>query len=148
ISGDPDKLARVFNNILKNAIAYSAPGSTISITARLSSAPDDPTGHSTTPTPTTPTPITPNPTLSTPTVAIAFKNAGSIPPNKLAVIFEKFYRLDGARSSSAGGAGLGLAIAREIVLQHGGHIHAHSDETHTTFTVELPVLPAEEPLKR
>ncbi|MDR0347266.1 MAG: HAMP domain-containing histidine kinase, partial [Coriobacteriales bacterium] len=123
IVGDPDKLARVFNNILKNAIAYSAPGSTISITARLSSAPDDPTGHSTTPTPTTP-----KPPLSTPTVAIAFNNAGSIPPNKLAIIFEKFYRLDSARSSRAGGAGLGLAIAREIVLQHGGHIHAHSDE--------------------
>jgi two-component system sensor histidine kinase VanS len=54
-------------------------------------------------------------------------------------IFEKFYRLDTARSSSTGGAGLGLAIAKEIVLAHGGKIYAESDGKSTVFTVELPI---------
>jgi two-component system sensor histidine kinase VanS len=110
VSGDPDKLARVFNNILKNAAAYSEAGSVIDITAGLAGD----------------------------VVSIVFRNAGVIPREKLAAIFEKFYRLDDARSASTGGAGLGLAIAKEIIVQHGGRIFAESDGGHTTFTVELP----------
>ncbi|MGG6310800.1 vancomycin resistance histidine kinase VanS [Paenibacillus macerans] len=113
VFGDPDKLARVFNNILKNAAAYSEKGSVIDITAGLSGD----------------------------RVSIVFKNAGSIPKDKLAAIFEKFYRLDDARSSDTGGAGLGLAIAKEIIVQHGGQIYADSSDNCTTFTVELPALP-------
>lgn len=113
VSGDPDKLARVFNNILKNAAAYSEDNSVIDITAGLSGD----------------------------KVSIVFKNAGSIPNDKLAAIFEKFYRLDDARSSDTGGAGLGLAIAKEIIVQHGGQIYAESKDNYTTFTVELPALP-------
>jgi two-component system sensor histidine kinase VanS len=111
--GDPDKLARVFNNILKNAVGYSEDNSVIDITAASS-------GH---------------------IVSIVFKSAGSIPQNKLASIFEKFYRLDDARSSDEGGSGLGLAIAKEIIAAHGGEIYAESDERYTTFTVELPAAP-------
>lgn len=113
VFGDPDKLARVFNNILKNAAAYSEDGSIIDITVGLSGD----------------------------VVSIVFKNTGSIPKNKLAAIFEKFYRLDDARSSGTGGAGLGLAIAKEIIVQHGGQIYAESNDNYTTFTVELPALP-------
>nr|WP_238357698.1 vancomycin resistance histidine kinase VanS [Cohnella zeiphila] len=113
VSGDPDKLARVFNNILRNAVAYSEDDSVIDITAGFSGD----------------------------RVSIVFKNAGSIPEDKLAAIFEKFYRMDDARSSDTGGAGLGLAIAKEIVVQHGGQIYAESDDNYTTFTVELPALP-------
>lgn len=113
ISGDPDKLARVFNNILKNAAAYSEDNSVIYIMAGLSGD----------------------------MVSIVFKNAGSIPKDKLAAIFEKFYRLDDSRSSDTGGAGLGLAIAKEIIVQHGGQIYAESKDNYTTFTVELPALP-------
>lgn len=112
VYGDPDKLARVFNNILKNAAAYSENNSTIAITA-------GPAGDM---------------------VKIEFKNKGSIPQNKLATIFDKFYRLDDARSSQTGGSGLGLAIAKEIVLAHGGRIYADSTEEYTTFTVELPAV--------
>jgi two-component system sensor histidine kinase VanS len=111
ICGDPDKLARVFKNILKNAAAYSIDNSVIDITAAQS-------GN---------------------TVLIAFKNAGSIPSENLDSIFDKFYRLDFARSSETGGAGLGLAIAKEIVAAHGGSIYADSDGDHTTFTVKLPI---------
>jgi len=113
--GDPDKLARVFNNVLKNAVAYSPDNSVIDITATVSGA----------------------------MTFITFRNAGSVPKDKLASIFEKFYRLDSARSSDTGGAGLGLAIAKEIVISHGGHIYADSDSEHTTFTVELPATPVQ-----
>jgi len=110
IFGDSDKLARVFNNILKNAITYSTDGGVIYIGAVAYGD----------------------------VVYITFKNPGGVPEEKLAAIFDKFYRLDSARSSGTGGAGLGLAIAKEIVDEHGGRIYAESDGIHTTFTVELP----------
>ncbi|QIE37043.1 HAMP domain-containing histidine kinase [Bacillus tropicus] len=112
VFGDADKLARVFNNILKNATAYSKDDSVIDITANLS---ED-------------------------VVSIVFENYGNIPKDKLATIFEQFYRLDDARSSDTGGAGLGLAIAKEIIVQHGGQIYAESNDNSTIFTVELPVF--------
>jgi two-component system sensor histidine kinase VanS len=111
IYGDPDKLARVFNNILKNAVAYGADNSIINITAIASGD----------------------------MVSIVFTNEGSVPKDKLAAIFDKFYRLDSARPSDTGGTGLGLAIAKEIVISHGGKIYADSDGKNTVFTVELPV---------
>lgn len=71
----------------------------------------------------------------------AFKNTGvRIPEERLRAIFEKFYRLDASRSSNTGGAGLGLAIAKEIVEAHGGIINASSCEEYTVFTVTLPIL--------
>ena len=111
VSGDPDKLARVFQNILKNAAAYSTSGTVVTVRAEER---ED-------------------------VVRISFENMGkTIPPHKLAFVFEKFYRLDDARSTSKGGAGLGLAIAKEIVRLHGGDIFAESAEGRTVFTVELP----------
>jgi two-component system sensor histidine kinase VanS len=106
--GDADKLARVFNNILKNAIAYSYENSTITITAF-------PRGKD---------------------AVIRFTNRGDpIPPQKLDTIFERFFRLDAARSSDTGGAGLGLAIAKEIVDAPGGSLRAQSDKSETVFFI-------------
>jgi two-component system sensor histidine kinase VanS len=116
--GDPDKLARVFNNILRNAIAYGDENGTISIAAKRCNE----------------------------RVSVVFTNTGSIPQEKLSRIFEKFERLDNARSSGTGGAGLGLAIAREIVILHGGNLFAHSHDNQTAFTVELPSTAATPPL--
>ncbi len=113
IYGDAEKLARVFNNIIKNAIAYSPKNAEISITAECTVKGS----------------------------IIKFSNFGVIAQEKLAAIFEKFYRLDSARSTQSGGAGLGLAIAKEIVNNHHGSIWAGCDGERTTFTVELP-LPA------
>ncbi len=111
--GDADKLSRVFNNILKNAIAYSYDNSTIKIIAKTQGI----------------------------NIMIRFSNHGDpIPSQKLDTIFERFFRLDTARSSNTGGAGLGLAIAKEIVVAHGGSIAAQSTETETVFTVTLPAV--------
>lgn len=111
LPGDAHKLARVFNNILKNAIAYSYRDTPIEISAAQEGE----------------------------RICIRFMNHGRcIPEQRLQSIFEKFYRLDGARSSNTGGAGLGLAIAKEIVTCHGGTITAVSANEMTTFTVALP----------
>lgn len=109
--GDADKLSRVFNNIFKNAIAYSRENCVIEISAY-------PQGGN---------------------AVVTFTNQGDpIPKEKLGMIFEKFFRMDVARSSNTGGAGLGLAIAKEIVTAHGGAISASSDAQKTIFTVVLP----------
>lgn len=114
---DGDKMARVFNNIMKNAIAYSYEGSTIRVSADREQ--DAATGAA--------------------CVRIRFENQGDpIPAPKLKVIFEKFYRLDAARATNRGGAGLGLAIAKEIVNAHGGAIECISTPEHTVFTITLP----------
>lgn len=114
---DGDKMARVFNNIMKNAIAYSYEGSTIRVAAARER--DEATGKG--------------------CVRIRFENQGDpIPAPKLKVIFEKFYRLDAARATNRGGAGLGLAIAKEIVSAHGGAIECISTPEHTVFTITLP----------
>lgn len=109
---DGDKMARVFNNVMKNAVAYSYEGSTIKVDAQRAGS----------------------------VVRVRFENQGDpIPAPKLQVIFEKFYRLDAARATNRGGAGLGLAIAKEIVGAHGGSIACASTPEHTVFTIELPV---------
>ena len=112
INADPEKLARVFNNILKNAAAYSYPDSEILISAEQLEE----------------------------QIRISFKNKGkTIPQEKLMSIFEKFYRLDEARTTNGGGTGLGLAIAKEIVSLHGGTITAESENNTVEFIVTLPV---------
>lgn len=110
--GDGDKLARVFNNIIKNAVSYSFPDTEIVIRARRE----------------------PGRIL-----AEIVSQGDPIPPHQQELIFEKFFRLDSSRSTQTGGAGLGLAIAREIVDAHGGSISVKSDERQTVFSVSLPV---------
>ena len=70
---------------------------------------------------------------------ILVRNQGkTIPEHQLNNLFEKFYRLDEARSSETGGAGLGLAIAKEIIELHDGTIKAKSQNEYTTFIIRLP----------
>lgn len=111
VYGDPDKLARVFDNILRNAIAYCYANTTIEIRALMKNG----------------------------KVEITFTNEGDrIPGDMLQTIFEKFYRVDGSRSTGTGGAGLGLAIAKQIVELHYGTVRAKSDDMKTQFIVSLP----------
>lgn len=110
-SCDPDKLARVFDNLLRNACRYSTAGTTVEISAVREDK----------------------------GILLTFTNTGiTIPEDKLSRIFEQFFRLDSSRATRTGGAGLGLAIAKEIVELHGGAISAQSREGVTAFTVRLP----------
>lgn len=110
---DPDKLSRVFNNLIKNAVNYSKENTDIDISILNKE--------------------------NQATVKITNKGK-QIPKEKLDKIFEKFYRLDSSRTSKTGGSGLGLAIAKEIVELHGGRIYAESDMKETTFSVILPII--------
>ena len=108
---DPDKIERVLDNLIRNAINYSYPDSKIFLSMYS-------LGEQ---------------------IEIDLKNKGkTIPPEKLNRIFEQFYRIDSSRSSRTGGAGLGLAIAKEIVTLHGGTIRATSEHESICFEVVLP----------
>lgn len=110
IIGDADKLSRVFDNLMRNAVNYSYPETEISISAHSYNG----------------------------RAVVVFKNKGDkISPQKLEMIFEKFFRADDSRRSATGGAGLGLAIAKQIVELHGGTISAESNDEFTAFTVQL-----------
>ena len=109
---DADKMQRVFDNLLRNAVNYSFPDGTIYISV----------------------------TQNENNLHIKFTNPGNtIPKEKLERIFEQFYRLDTARSSGNGGAGLGLAIAKEIVELHNGTITAKSENETIEFEVVIPL---------
>ena len=120
IYADPEKLARVFSNIFRNAAAYSFPQTAIIVSAQETDE----------------------------QLTLAFQNEGNtIPAEKLSSLFDKFYRLDKARTSDTGGTGLGLAIAKEIILLHGGSISAESADNTITFTIQLPkaIIPSTVP---
>lgn len=110
---DADKLQRVFDNLLRNAVIYSFKDTAIHIQA--SQVKDQ--------------------------VTVTFTNTGeTIPKEKLDRIFEQFYRLDLSRNTGSGGAGLGLAIAKRIVELHHGTIRVQSLDEQTCFTVTLPAV--------
>lgn len=111
ISCDADKLQRVFDNILRNAVNYSYENTNIKVCLQS----------------------------NTDSVFISFSNEGNtIPSEKLERIFEQFYRLDTARGTGSGGTGLGLAIAKHIVELHKGTITAKSADNITCFEVAIP----------
>ena len=112
INGDPDKLSRVFNNLIKNAISYSKEESEIVINLKKD---------------------------NNNAIVEVINKGKQISKEKLSKIFEKFYRLDSARTSRTGGSGLGLAIAKDIVELHNGTIIAESNEEETIFRVTLPL---------
>lgn len=112
VEGDGDRLARVFDNVLRNAVSYSTPGGPVLLSARREG--DE--------------------------AVVTIANDGlEIPEKELTNIFQKFYRLDAARSTRTGGAGLGLAIAKEIVELHGGTIRCESTGARTAFVIALPL---------
>jgi two-component system sensor histidine kinase VanS len=110
---DVNKMERVFDNLIRNAVNYSFENSAITIfVVRKSEG-----------------------------VYLAFRNHGNtIPKEKLGRIFEQFYRLDSSRATKSGGAGLGLAIAKEIIELHHGSITAASEKELIEFVVYLPML--------
>ncbi len=114
IAADGSLIARVFENLIGNAIKYGAEGKKVIV--RVSAEPQNDA------------------------VEVKVINFGYVIPEKdLPQIFEKFYRVDQARSTKTGGTGLGLAIAKEIVEMHGGSITASSDLSGTVFCVRLKI---------
>ena len=109
---DANKIQRVFDNLLRNAVIYSFDGTDIDITVTEQGG----------------------------NAVINFTNhCDTIPMEKLDRIFEQFYRLDAARNTGSGGAGLGLAIAKQITTLHSGTITAKSENETVEFEVTLPV---------
>ncbi|MCR2805372.1 cell wall metabolism sensor histidine kinase WalK [Paenibacillus soyae] len=113
---DRDQIDQVLDNLISNAIKYTLDGGTILIAARK-------TGDGS-------------------LLEISVKDTGiGIPKKDLTRIFDRFYRVDKARSRNMGGTGLGLSIAREIVKAHGGTISLHSELNEgTTVSFTLPLL--------
>jgi signal transduction histidine kinase len=112
LQADPDRLTQVLRNLVRNAVAHTQPSDRIDVTARADGDRLE--------------------------IAVADTGPG-IAPDQLELIFERFHRVDPARSLDRGGAGLGLAIARAIVEAHGGWIRAESTpDGGACFRLELP----------
>jgi two-component system sensor histidine kinase SenX3 len=112
VFGDSDLLVTAVRNLVGNAINYSVPGSRVAVSVRSAD----------------------------PLVEIAVADQGQgIPESEQARIFERFYRVDAARSRATGGTGLGLAIVKHICANHGGEVTVWSEPGHgSTFTMRLP----------
>jgi two-component system, OmpR family, sensor histidine kinase SenX3 len=115
VFGDSDLLATAIRNLIGNAINYSAPGARVAVSVRSANQLVE--------------------------VAVADQGQG-IPESEQARIFERFYRVDAARSRATGGTGLGLAIVKHICANHGGEVTVWSEPGHgSTFTMRLPAAP-------
>jgi Signal transduction histidine kinase len=112
VDADGDKLVRVFENLIVNAIQYGKDGRRIDIAVWSDSG----------------------------QAVVEFANYGEpLPASVIPLLFERFYRGEQSRSRNTGGSGLGLAIAKNIVELHHGAISAASDQGRTSFTVKLPL---------
>lgn len=119
VLGEDDQLVTAVRNLIDNAVAYSPPGTRVSVAARRQGA----------------------------TAEISVSDQGiGIPAGDLERIFERFYRVDPARSRETGGTGLGLSIVKHAVANHGGEVTVWSREgIGSTFTIRLPLLSAPPP---
>lgn len=112
MDGDTEKLVRVFNNLITNALKYG--GGATQIVMQLEKANTE--------------------------AIITVKNNGTpIPRESLDQLFDRFYRVDESRSQEISGTGLGLAISQNIVNLHGGYIYAQSNKQWTSFIIHLPL---------
>jgi two-component system, OmpR family, phosphate regulon sensor histidine kinase PhoR len=114
--GDSDRLQQVLGNLIGNAIKYGRDGGHVSVTGQL---------------------------LNGNAIELCVQDDGpGIPAESLERVFERFYRVDKARSREQGGTGLGLSIVKHIVASHGGKVWAKSDLGHgTAFYFTLPTKP-------
>lgn len=117
VKGDREQLIMAIHNLIENAINYSPEGTTVSITSTLQDAIID--------------------------IAVTDQGIG-IPESEIERIFERFYRVDPARSRQTGGTGLGLSIVKHVITKHGGEIKVWSSENvGSTFSIRLPIVTGE-----
>lgn len=113
---DPDAVEKIVTNLLSNAVKFTPP--TGEVTLRLQ--------------------------RRVASVAITVSNTGpAIPPEQLALVFERFYQVDESRTTIQPGTGIGLSLVKELVELQGGTVRAASDAIATTFTVDLPLSEAD-----
>jgi two-component system phosphate regulon sensor histidine kinase PhoR len=115
VSGDAEQLREALNNVVGNAILYNKPGGSVTISTRRMDG----------------------------RAQIEVVDTGiGIPADAVPRVFERFFRVDKARSRELGGTGLGLAIARTIVVAHGGDISCTSEPgVGSAFVITLPAVP-------
>jgi two-component system OmpR family sensor kinase len=111
VVGDPDRIEQVIDNLVANALRHTPAGGTVEMRATVER-------HS--------------------VVLTVIDSGDGIPAEHLPHVFERFYKVDEARTNGSGGSGLGLSIAKAVVDQHGGTIGVHSVPGETTFTITLP----------
>jgi signal transduction histidine kinase len=112
IIADGDAIGQVLSNLLQNAVRYSNDGGVVTVSAEAASPAR---------------------------VVCAVENSGpDIPPQELPLIWERLYRVDPSRARSSGGSGIGLAIVKQIVEEHGGRVGAESGDGRTRVWFELP----------
>lgn len=116
ISADPEKLGRLFSNLMSNALKYGHGASYIHMTAKQ---------------------------LGDKVVITVADDGEKIPAPALKHLFERFYRVESSRNKATGGTGLGLAIVQSIVKLHHGTVTARSDDQETAFVVTLPIKQAQ-----
>jgi len=137
VRGDGPRLKQLLRNLVENAVKYTSPGGQVALALRAA-RPDgsDPDSKFKIQNSKLPEPLGP-------WAELVVQDAGiGIAPEALLRIFERFYRVDPARSRETGGAGLGLCIAKTIAEAHGGAIEVQSAPgAGSTFTVRLPLLP-------
>ena len=115
IQADPEKLGRVYNNLITNALKYGAGATKIKLIANL---------------------------VNNDQVELRVENNGAkIPEASLKKIFERFYRVETSRNVKTGGTGLGLSITKSIIDLHHGTIRCTSDDKWTSFIIRLPLDP-------
>ncbi|MDN3537767.1 HAMP domain-containing sensor histidine kinase [Limosilactobacillus fermentum] len=112
ITADPEKLGRLFSNLVANALKYGHGASYIHLTAKQ---------------------------LGEKVVITVADDGEKIPAESVKNLFERFYRVELSRNKATGGTGLGLAIVQSIVELHHGSVTARSDDQETAFVVTLPV---------
>ncbi len=112
--GDPDQLARVFMNLISNALKYGKGATFIRLSSKMMKERN--------------------------LVEVRVTNNGEpVPEESVDRLFDRFYRVEGSRNTGTGGTGLGLAIVHSVIEAHGGTIRVSSDEELTSFIIQLPL---------
>ena len=138
VDADREAIHQIFSNLIENALKYAASGKEIVLGARLAS------GGTATSASTTGTASSPSGTIANGVEFYVRDFGPGISSEHVPRLFERFYRVDKARSRESGGTGLGLAIAKHIIIAHGGMIRAESELNHgSTFLFSLPASHAE-----